>query len=108
MFKNPCPICGKDMDCYRDKLDGHILMEESNVCFEGHYAYEFLTGVYSVRVGELTLTWNYNTPFKEIERYGRAIDKLVERYKRQHPLQMMEYLIAETKKLIEILKRDKK
>jgi hypothetical protein len=87
MIKEKCPICKKEMDCYKDIMDGHILMEESEVCLEGHYSYEYLQGVTQIRVGEISLWYNYLTPIQEIPRIHILADRLVIRYKRQHPLE---------------------
>lgn len=87
MIKDKCPICKKEMDNYRDMLDGHILMEESDVCLEGHYSYEYLQGVTQIRVGGISLWYNYMTPLGKITKIHNMIDRLVERYKKQHPLE---------------------
>ena len=79
----PCPICGMEMKTYSYIVEGYILMEGSERCPSGHYDYEYVTGVTNIRVGGITLWYNYLTHSEKVLKVNNVIGRLIERYKRQ-------------------------
>lgn len=80
-MKRKCPICGKEMEEWRDVLDGWCLMEEYFGCPDKCYVNYYYTGVTEVTVGNKTLIWNHRTPFERVERIQKIIDRLIDRIK---------------------------
>jgi len=113
MTPRKCPICGLELKGYSDVLDGWLLMEDVYSCEKGHYSYEYHTGYYEIRVGQLSVSWNHNTLFEKVERCEKVADKLVERYKRKNLIarkqaqegmdNLIDPLLASTKELIALL-----
>lgn len=81
-INNKCPICNEEMKKYVDILDGHILMEESLTCNSGHYSHEYVHGNTSIQVGSAVIIYGYETPFSELEVIQKALNLLIEEYKR--------------------------
>ena len=82
-MKSACPICKNEMTVSEDYLDGHILMESTKSCPQGHYSFEYITGVTTIQVGGFAMSYSYLSPDQEVARAHDIVDKLVERYKRQ-------------------------
>lgn len=72
-----CPICGAVMTEYSDVLDGWCTMEESSVCLNGCYSYEYLTGRTTIIVSGKSFTFNFRTPVKEVEQIQKQINDVI-------------------------------
>lgn len=82
-----CPICREPMICHRDTMDGHTLLEESQLCPRNHYYWEYAYGYTKIYVeGFNEWGYSYNTPRDEVARIEREIDQAVAELKEQFPI----------------------
>lgn len=70
--KTPCPICGEPMSRYQD-YDDMRLMEESDSCSKGHYAYQYEHGNTTVMVDGRIWEWSHLDTFQQIHRKTQEI-----------------------------------
>jgi len=73
--KPKCPLCGKEMETWRDTLDGGCLLEEGERCSDGHYSESYNTGTTEFLVMGRLWAYYHTAAYEEKEKIGKQVDE---------------------------------
>lgn len=78
-----CPICHQPMKHDIDKLE-FVVMSESYICANCHYAFEYDTGSYRITIGEREWGWTYQTSWIETKAIDFEVEVAVQKERSKH------------------------